>query len=244
MYRAVNRARADHGSERGFFMVWFALLFVTLLGFAGLALEFNRWESIGTRVQKAADAAALAGAVFLPDNLTQAAATAKSTASKNGFTHGTNGVTITAVKARLPNQLKVTITVPTKNPWGAIVGYGDSTIKRVAVAEYQLPQNLGSPQNSYGNNPERTAADPASPQFWGNVFGPSSFKVEGRRVPVEAVRHRVRQLPERWPERGLRPQRVLLRHRSAGRARRVRSTSTSSTPPSCTSATTAPTATR
>ena len=57
-------------------MVWFALMFVTRLGFGGLALEFNRWENIGTRVQKAADAAALAGAVFLPDNLTQAVAAA------------------------------------------------------------------------------------------------------------------------------------------------------------------------
>ena len=47
---------------------------------------------------------------------------------------------------------------------------------RSAVAEYQLPQNLGSPQNSYGNDPESAAAQP---QFWGNVFGPSSNKDKG-----------------------------------------------------------------
>lgn len=160
-------------------MVWFALMFTMLLAFAGLALEYNRWQNIGTRAQKAADAAALAGAVFLPDNLTKAQTTAKSTASMNGFTDGSKGIVITAVKARLPNQLKVTVKVPTKNPWGAIVGYGNSTIVRTAVAEYQLPQNLGSPQNTYGNNPERTGSDPANPQFWGNLFGPSSFKDKG-----------------------------------------------------------------
>jgi len=44
------------------------------------------------------------------------------------------------------------------------------------VAEYQLPQNLGSPQNSYGNDPESAAAQP---QLWGNVFGPSSSKDKG-----------------------------------------------------------------
>ena len=81
MHQFVRRVREERGSERGFFMVWFALMFTTLLGFAGLALEYNRWQNIGTRTQKAADAAALAGAVFLPDNLTQAQTTAKSTAA-------------------------------------------------------------------------------------------------------------------------------------------------------------------
>ena len=87
-----------------------------------------------------------------------------------------NGVTITTAAGRLPNQLKVTIAINTKNPWGAIVNYNSTTIVRSAVAEYQLPQNLGSPQNSYGNDPESAAAQP---QFWGNVFGPSSNKDKG-----------------------------------------------------------------
>ena len=178
MHRFLARVRDKGSAERGFFMVWFALLFVTLLGFAGLALEYNRWQNIATRTQKAADAAALAGAVFLPDNLSQAQTTAKATSSKNGYTDGVAGVTITAVKARLPNQLKVTIKVPTKNPWGGIVGYGNSTVVRSAVAEYQLPQNLGSPQNSYGNDPDSPPAG-GQPQFWGNVFGPASVKGKG-----------------------------------------------------------------
>jgi hypothetical protein len=183
--RMVVASRRHHGAERGFFLVWFAVMFTTLLAFAGLALEYTRWQNIGTRAQKAADAAALAGAVFLPDNLSKAQTTAKSIASMNGFTDGTSGVTITAAKAHLPNQLKVTVTVPTKNPWGAIVGYGNSTIARSAVAEYELPQNMGSPQNIYGNNPERSAADPANPQFWGNVFGPSSFKDKGDAIQAK-----------------------------------------------------------
>jgi Flp pilus assembly protein TadG len=178
MHRFIARAREGRQTERGFFMVWFALMFVTLLGFGGLALEFNRWENIGTRVQKAADAAALAGAVFLPDNLPQAVTTAKNTSMMNGFTNGTAGISVTAVKGRLPNQLKVTISVPTKNPWGAVVGYANSTIVRSAVGEYQLPQNLGSPQNSYGNNAESPPAG-GQPQFWGNIFGPASAKGKG-----------------------------------------------------------------
>jgi len=177
MHRFIERARNRSSCERGFFMVWFAILFVTLAGFAGLALEYNRWQQIANKAQKAADAAALAGAVFMPENASNKAyTTAQTIASQNGFTNGANGVTVTTTPGRLPNQLKVSISINTKNPWGAIVGYGATTINRSAVAEYQLPQNLGSPQNSYGNDPESASAQP---QFWGNIFGPSSNKDKG-----------------------------------------------------------------
>ena len=177
LHRFIGRARDRSGVEQGFFMVFFAVIFTTLVGFAGLALEYNRWQQISTRAQKAADAAALGGAVFMPENVgNKAYTTAQSIATQNGFTNGSNGVTITTAAGRLPNQLKVQITVITHNPWGAIVNYGSTTIVRTAVAEYQLPQNLGSPQNSYGNDPESAAAQP---QLWGNVFGPSSNKDKG-----------------------------------------------------------------
>jgi Flp pilus assembly protein TadG len=181
MHDWVRRAREDEWSkERGFFMVWFALTFVALMGFGALALEYSRWGSITNRVQKAADAAALAGAVFMPENVgNKAFDTAIKTAEKNGFKNGTNGIVVAPSVGSLSNQLKVTITVPTSNPFGAIVGYNSSTIVRSAVGEYQLPQNLGSPQNSYGNDPESAAAQP---QFWGNVFGPASPKGNGDAV--------------------------------------------------------------
>ena len=102
--------------------------------------------------------------------------TAQTVATENGFTNGSGGVTVTTAPGLLPNQLKVTVAINTKNPWGAIVNYNNTTIVRSAVAEYQLPQNLGSPQNTYGNDPESAAAQP---QFWGNVFGPSSTKDKG-----------------------------------------------------------------
>ena len=175
--RFLRRVRERQGSERGFYMVWLALTLVTLTAFAGLGLEFSRWNNLSSRIQKAADAAALAGAVFMPENVgNKAFNTAKSTASYNGYTDGQNGVTIATTAGKLPNQLKVTISVPTKNPWGQIVGYGSTTIVRSAIAEYQLPQNLGSPNNSYGNDPESNATQP---QFWGNLFGRYSNKDKG-----------------------------------------------------------------
>ena len=157
-------------------MVWMALTLVTLTAFAGLGLEYSRWNTLATRIQKSADTAALAGAIFLPENLPQATATAATISSQNGFKNGNLGIVVTSARGSLPNQLKVTISVPTHNPWGQIVNYNSTTIVRSAVAEYQLPQNLGSPANSYGNDPESAAAPP---QFWGNIFGPSSAKEKG-----------------------------------------------------------------
>ncbi|HEX3287755.1 MAG TPA: pilus assembly protein TadG-related protein, partial [Mycobacterium sp.] len=175
--RFLRRARERSGPERGFFMVWMALTLVTLTAFAGLGLEYGRWNNLAIRIQKAADAAALAGAIFMPENVgNKAFTTAKSTASFNGFTDGAAGVTILTAPGKLPNQLKVSISVPSHNPWGQLVDYNSTTITRSAVAEYQLPQNLGSPANTYGNDPESAAAQP---QFWGNIFGPSSGKAKG-----------------------------------------------------------------
>jgi len=177
MHRFIAKVRARSAPEEGFYMVWVALTFVTFAAFAGLALEFNRWQMLATQVQKAADAAALGGAVYMPENAgNKAFDTARSVSSQNGFTDGQNGVTIATAKGDLPNQLKVTISIVTKNPWASLVGYKSTTITRTSVAEYQLPQNLGSPENVYGNDPESQAAQP---QFWGNLFGPSSNKDKG-----------------------------------------------------------------
>lgn len=175
--RFIARARRRGTPEQGFYMVWFAVTFIAVVSFAALAFEFNRWQQIATRAQKAADAAALAGAVFMPENAgNKAFTTAQTIATENGFKNGTDGVVVSTAVGRLPNQLRVTVTIDTKNPWGALVNYNNTTIVRTAVAEYQLPQNLGSPQNSYGNDPDSAAAPP---QFWGNVFGPGSTKAKG-----------------------------------------------------------------
>src|SRR5713226_1862029 len=117
MFGFIDRVRNRRAAEQGFYMVWFALTFVALTAFAGLALEYNRWQQIATRAQKAADAAALGGAVFMPENSgNKAFNTAQTIATQNGFTNGSNGVTISTAVGNLPNQLKVTISVVTKNP--------------------------------------------------------------------------------------------------------------------------------
>ena len=48
-------------------MIMTALLLVPLLAFAGLAVDVGGWYARGTQLQRAADAAALAGAALMPD---------------------------------------------------------------------------------------------------------------------------------------------------------------------------------
>ena len=56
-------------------LIWFALTLSLLLAFAGFAVDFWHWDNEGARMQKAADAAALGGAVFMPENPGQIAYT-------------------------------------------------------------------------------------------------------------------------------------------------------------------------
>ena len=46
-------------------------------------------------------------------------------------TGSSNGVTVTTAVGKLPNQLKVTVAINTKNPWGAIVNYNDPHVPRL-----------------------------------------------------------------------------------------------------------------
>lgn len=78
---AVARYRDD---ERGFVLVWFAVMLVVLIAIGGLAVDFSHWFQVGSQEQKAVDAAALAGAVFLPDNPSQAIRTANTIARRTG----------------------------------------------------------------------------------------------------------------------------------------------------------------
>ncbi|GMU77511.1 MAG: hypothetical protein AMXMBFR46_03110 [Acidimicrobiia bacterium] len=179
-------ARAAGDAERGFVLVWFAILLVVLLGFAALAVDVWHWNHEGARMQRAADAAALGGAVFMPENPGQIAyTTAKQITAKNGYANGVSGVQIDTRPGLRPNQLKVTVSKPVKNFFGSVLGIGSTTIVKHAVAEYERSVNMGSPINQFGNDPELGTIVHGStryPDFWANVFGPRSSKAKGDAV--------------------------------------------------------------
>lgn len=179
----MNKHMQRDRDERGMVLIWTALLMVVIIGFAAWSVDFWSWKREGARLQKAADAAALAGAIFMPENLHGIAfSTAKDIASRNGYTDGENGVVVAVVPGQQPNQLKVTITENVHNVFGSAIGVGQTNVTRHGVAEYQRPVSMGSPVNQFGNDPTIAGAAHGStryPDFWTNVFGPSSQKAKG-----------------------------------------------------------------
>ncbi|HEU4342499.1 MAG TPA: pilus assembly protein TadG-related protein [Candidatus Binatia bacterium] len=89
--------RAGCGTE-GQVLVWTSLMLVILLGFLALAMDGGFFYQHKRQMQTAADSAALAGAhdVKRDSTITQAAleTSARSDATLNGFTHGTNGIVV------------------------------------------------------------------------------------------------------------------------------------------------------
>ncbi len=144
---SASRRRA----ERGQVIVMFAggiVLFMLLLA---VVLDVSWYWANTLRVQRAADAAALAGAVYLPGDPTTAFATARAEARKNGYTHGSNGVVVTPVQdLNNPRQLNVTLSAPVNTYFMRVIGISSIDAGRASKAEYVLPVPMGSPQNYYG----------------------------------------------------------------------------------------------
>ena len=84
--------------EAGYAAVLTGLLASTVfIGMAAIGVDTARWYVEVEKVQKAADAAALAGVTYMPNDLTSARATAIASATKNGYPNsGTSTVTVDA----------------------------------------------------------------------------------------------------------------------------------------------------
>lgn len=156
--------------EKGYALVLAALMILPLLAFAGFATDVGAWYARANRMQRAADAAALAGVVWMPD-LTQARTIALATATRNGFTNGQDNITITvSAVANSTRSLRVTMRDAKADQFFSTLFIGDVVIDRAATAEYILPVPLGSPTNSFGNDPV-TPQSPY-PNLWAAINGP------------------------------------------------------------------------
>src|SRR3954463_9397272 len=142
----VNRRR----DERGYAAILVALLAATvLLALCAVGVDVARWYVEVERTQKAADAAALAGGTYMPNDFVSARSTATTVASKNGY-QNSGDTTVTAEAGDGPSQLKVTISSRIRNSFGAALGIPYSTITRSATADYTAPAPMGSPCNIFG----------------------------------------------------------------------------------------------
>ena len=123
--------------EQGVVAVWMAMLMVVLIAFTGWAVDYAHWNDERTHMQKAADAAALAGAVYLPDDPAGAFAAARNIAAKNGYPSG-----VSATIGKTTNQLKVSINASVKNSFAVAIGIGNTSLSRRATSEYESSKPL------------------------------------------------------------------------------------------------------
>lgn len=176
--------------EAGVVLVWFALLLFALVAITALCVDIGLWYVEAVHVQKAADSAALAGAVHLPSDPTNATAVAKDTAAKNSYTDGdVNGsVSVVATQvATQPNQLDVKVTKTFQGIFGAVFGIPNLRITRSATAQYETAVDMGSPASIFANEPLTSPNDGATwsnvsgfaANLWGNVFGYNTSKESG-----------------------------------------------------------------
>ena len=159
--------------ESGAAMVLVALSMVVLLGMAAFGTDLAWFYLNASRVQRAADAGALGGVVWLPSQAGTANGTALSIAKQNGYDDTLADVVVTSgVVAGESNQLQVTVRDEVPTFFAQIFGFNTMTIQRSAVAEYIPPLKLGSPAGQFGNS-----CDPTQPgctgqaNFWANIHG-------------------------------------------------------------------------
>ena len=155
------------------------------------------WYVEVQRVQNAADAAAMAGVTYLPDDF----ASAK---SHSDHSRGTQRVPELRIHIGFgldrdkPTQLVVTVSSKIGNAFGTAFGVNTNTIVRSATADFNGPAPMGSPCNTFGNEPPGAGTgsnDPirgpntsvivappggasctSNPQLWGAIAGPDTPK--------------------------------------------------------------------
>jgi hypothetical protein len=177
-----------------------AFIAAALFGLAAIAVDIARLQLEGQKLQKAADAAAVAGVTWMPQDLPNATLTARALATRNGYENGADSTTVAVAPGGQPSQLKVTIRHRVTNIFGSMFGISSGTITRHAIADYTGPQPMGSPCNTMGNEPDDDSSGTGggskvvgtgcsrTPQFWANMFGPEIKKTDGDEYATRTCR--------------------------------------------------------
>lgn len=170
--RARNRGRSRR-REQGYSLVMVSLLIIPLMSFTALGVDVASWYARGLEIQRAADAASMAGVVWLPNDLPKARSEAQRVAARNGYAHDPDGtgvtITVEPVAGR-PQELDVTITDPHVPSYFGRVVMDDITLSRTARARYVLPVPLGSPFNYFGN--QNINPSSSDPKLWAAINAP------------------------------------------------------------------------
>ncbi len=170
-----NAWRGFKDGERGVVIVQLALTAVLLMIMTAFAVDLGWFFLNASRIQRTADAAALGGVVYMPDQEAIGVDRAAKVAEANGYVDGSDGASLAIVPKPdgKTNQLQVTVTDEVPTFFLRVLGKSSQTISRTGQAEYLRPLAMGSPEGQFGNDGE-DGVDPtctADPCFWANIHG-------------------------------------------------------------------------
>ena len=101
--RNMPEAGMPHGrSHRGQVLIIFSGIFVVLLLVSALVIDLAWLWNNSLRIQRTADAAALAGVVYLPNDVPSAKNASWKEATRNGYQTATAGITVTPTQDGAP----------------------------------------------------------------------------------------------------------------------------------------------
>jgi len=126
-------------NQKGQAAVLLAAALPFLLGFMTLSLDAGRVFVAHEKLQSAADAAALAGASYLPGDTSQAISAAVATAVANGVPKADVAAEIIGSSG---NQISVSTTNTLSLFFGPLIGIPSATTGAVSVAEAGLPESM------------------------------------------------------------------------------------------------------
>jgi Flp pilus assembly protein TadG len=174
--------------QRGQTLIILAFLSVFLLTLLGLVIDTVRLYILSAQAERAAEAGALAGALYMPTYFSETAPApdgesaqkrACEALQQNGVTTcfalpGQVGAQIAPVAGN-PYELQVTVTLQAEVFFLAYVSpnLASATVSRTALAEFLPPIELGSRTSYFGDQAD------GKQSFWASINGPLDLKEQG-----------------------------------------------------------------
>jgi Flp pilus assembly protein TadG len=139
------RIRSTTRSQRGQMAVIFGLLLVVMVAMVGLVLDGGSALAQRREEQNASDLGALAGAntYLLTGDSSQTTAAARAVAAQNGYTHGSDGVTVdVTIDTTHGAAVKVDILAPHPNTFSSVIGFTSFQVAADATALSGIPDTV------------------------------------------------------------------------------------------------------
>lgn len=184
------------GGDGGYALVLTALILVPLCIFTASAVDLGAWYAQASRMQRAADAASLAGVVWLP-NSAAAVNASNASLSRNWTGSGAAPQCGAGATCGIANgtQWRVEVGQASQLFFAKVANVESFSITRGATAAVNPPIPLGSPLPSFGNNikpgciaPTVPPAAPGCnldpsgnplPLLWASINGPYRHHQDG-----------------------------------------------------------------